>query len=88
MDVIAFISKTVGLPDASIREEGYEMQPAWEHYAGQNKVHDFIQEMNREVLSKYDCITVGEVPCIQDSEKLGKCIHLKRQGTCAQYCYL
>ncbi|KAL7008135.1 hypothetical protein EMMF5_002317 [Cystobasidiomycetes sp. EMM_F5] len=70
MDVIAFISKTVGLPDASIREEGYEMQPAWEHYAGQNKVHDFIQEMNREVLSKYDCITVGEVPCIQDSEKL------------------
>ena len=26
------------------------------------KVHDYLQEMNREVLSKYDIVTVGEMP--------------------------
>lgn len=25
-------------------------------------VHEFLQEMNREVLSKYDIMTVGETP--------------------------
>lgn len=26
------------------------------------RLHEFIHEMNREVLSKYDCMTVGEAP--------------------------
>ena len=26
------------------------------------RVHEYLQEMNREVLSKYDIMTVGEAP--------------------------
>ena len=29
-------------------------------YASGPKLHDYLQEMNREVLSKYDIMTVGE----------------------------
>ena len=34
-------------------------------------VHEYLQEMNREVLSKYDVITVGEAPCtsVEDAIK-------------------
>lgn len=50
MDVINLISKPEGLPN---------------HADGGNcingpRVHEFLQEMNREVLSKYDIMTVGE----------------------------
>jgi oligo-1,6-glucosidase len=31
-----------------------------EHYFNQPKLHDYLQEINRDVLSKYDCFTVGE----------------------------
>lgn len=59
MDVISLISKP----------EVYEDGPTepWEKYcfcerltANGHRVHEFLQEMNREVLSKYDLITVGE----------------------------
>lgn len=58
MDVINCISKTPGLP--SVGEDRY----AWggEHFMNGPKIHDYLQEMNREVLSKYDIMTVGEMP--------------------------
>jgi len=58
MDVINCISKTPGLPDAG--DERY----AWggEHFMNGPRVHEFLQEMNREVLSRYDIMTVGETP--------------------------
>lgn len=52
MDVISLISKAPGLPN---QEEG---KPS-PYYHGPH-VHEYLQEMNREVLSKYDLITVGE----------------------------
>jgi oligo-1,6-glucosidase len=56
MDVIPFISKDPSFPDYS---EEYESHP--EHvYASGPKLHDYLQEMNREILSKYDVMTVGE----------------------------
>jgi oligo-1,6-glucosidase len=56
MDVIPFISKDQRFPDFP---KGYDGRP--EHiYASGPKLHDYIQEMNREVLSKYDVMTVGE----------------------------
>ncbi|MEF2969131.1 alpha-glucosidase [Paenibacillus sp. M1] len=54
MDVINLISKTPGLPDSSDGSGGGE------HYINGPRVHEFLQEMNREVLSKYDIMTVGE----------------------------
>ena len=52
MDVISFISKAPGLPDC---EDG---KPS--PFCHGPHVHEYLQEMNREVLSKYDLITVGE----------------------------
>ncbi len=56
MDVIPFISKRKGLPDippdnATGPQYFYAMGP---------HLHEYLQEMNREVLSKYDVMTVGE----------------------------
>ncbi|MDF2614020.1 MAG: oligo,6-glucosidase [Clostridia bacterium] len=61
MDVINFISKVDGLPSASedkVGADGY----AWggEYFVTGPRVHQYLQEMNKEVLSKYDIMTVGE----------------------------
>lgn len=55
MDVIAFISKDPTFPNYPTGQYGNLML-----YANGPKVHDYLQEMNREVLSKYDIMTVGE----------------------------
>ena len=56
MDVIPFISKNQSFPDYSGE---LETHPEY-FYAAGPKLHDYLQEMNREVLSKYDMMTVGE----------------------------
>lgn len=56
MDVISLISKKPGLPDGSVGKSGYG-DPGC---ANGPHVHEYLREMNREVLSKYDLITVGE----------------------------
>ena len=56
MDVIPFISKREGLPDLP---PDYLTRPQY-FYAMGPHVHEYLQEMNREVLSKYDVMTVGE----------------------------
>lgn len=58
MDVISLISKEPSLPDGKAGESGYgDFGP---YAANGPHVHEYLQEMNREVLSKYDLITVGE----------------------------
>jgi oligo-1,6-glucosidase len=54
MDVIPFISKNPAFPDL---QPG---QSATSVYSSGAHLHDYLQEMNRNVLSKYDTITVGE----------------------------
>lgn len=56
MDVISLISKPEGLPDGIPGENRY----ADSGCANGPHVHEYLQEMNRKVLSKYDLITVGE----------------------------
>ncbi len=60
MDVIASISKNQNFPDYP-KEDGRKYYTGKYHNNGP-RLHEFIQEMNREVLSKYDCMTVGEAP--------------------------
>ena len=61
MDVITLISKDPAYPDGPvIQNKAYGS-----YYAGcasGPRVHEYLQEMNREVLSKYDIMTVGEAP--------------------------
>ena len=56
MDVISFISKDTTFPDMPAQYEG-----DWgRFYANGPHVHQYLQEMNREALSKYDVMTVAE----------------------------
>ena len=61
MDVISLISKPAGLPDAPMMNELYG---DCGYTANGPHVHEYLQEMNREVLSKYDIMTVGETACV------------------------
>lgn len=56
MDVIAFISKQPGLPDLV----GDERRRPQNVYASGPRVHEFLQEMHREVLGPYDAVSIGE----------------------------
>ncbi|PLT33415.1 alpha-glucosidase [Bacillus sp. V5-8f] len=60
MDVINMISKKEFLPTYEELAEG-TAKPLPYQFNGAS-VHDYLQEMNREVLSKYDIMTVGECP--------------------------
>ena len=58
MDVISMISKVEGLPDGKVQGGLYgEASP---YVQNGPHVHEYLQEMNKEVLSKYDLLTVGE----------------------------
>lgn len=57
MDVISLISKDPSYADGPVEANGYT---SFNIAANGPRVHEFIQEMNREVLSKYDIMTVGE----------------------------
>ena len=60
MDVISFISKRLDFPPA---EEGAPLSDMMENiYANGPRIHEFLKEMNKKVLSKYDIVTVGEGP--------------------------
>ena len=58
MDVISMISKAPGLPDGPLKDGIYgDLNP---YVVNGPKVHQYLREMNRRVLSKYDLLTVGE----------------------------
>lgn len=58
MDVISMISKNQNFPDGEVMGSLYgNSEP---YCCNGPRVHEFLKEMNREVLSKYDIMTVGE----------------------------
>ncbi|MDY6269173.1 MAG: alpha-glucosidase [Selenomonadaceae bacterium] len=58
MDVISMISKDQRFPDGPVKDDGYgDFSP---YCINGPRVHEFLQEMNERVLSKYDLLTVGE----------------------------
>lgn len=58
MDVISMISKDPAYPDGALKETGYgDYSP---YVCNGPRVHEYLQEMNRKVLSRYDLLTVGE----------------------------
>ncbi len=58
MDVINLISKVPGLPDDG--KEG--LSDGSPYYMNGPRIHEFLREMNEQVLSKYEVMTVGEAP--------------------------
>jgi oligo-1,6-glucosidase len=63
MDVINFISKAEGLPDATA-VPGQRFVIAFDEFADGPRVHDYLAELTREVFAGRDgeCVTVGEMP--------------------------
>jgi oligo-1,6-glucosidase len=61
MDVVNFISKAPGYPDGEMHE-GSLYGDGGKHFINGPRIHEFLQEMHKEVLSHYDVITVGEMP--------------------------
>ncbi len=57
MDVISLISKPEGLPDGEAGPTGYA---SFSLCANGPHEHEYLREMNRKVLSKFDLLTVGE----------------------------
>lgn len=61
MDVINFISKEPGLPDAP-NPDGKKYVGGGQYFINGPRIHDYLQEMHKEVLTNYDILTVGEMP--------------------------
>ena len=92
MDVISMISKVPGLPDGPLKDSGLygDLSP---YVCNGPHVHEYLQEMNRRVLSKYDLITVGEAAGVtvdeakkyasNDGNELGMVFHFEHTDTLA-----
>lgn len=61
MDVINMISKAPGLPDAPVTRPG-PYQWGGEFFTNGPRLLEWLVEMRKEVLDRYDVLTVGETP--------------------------
>jgi oligo-1,6-glucosidase len=68
MDVINLISKHQGFPDGEVTGQYGPYGEPGPFCCNGPRVHEFLREMNREVLSKYDIMTVGETPRVTVDE--------------------
>ncbi|PMD59894.1 glycoside hydrolase family 13 protein [Hyaloscypha bicolor E] len=66
VDTVNMYSKGTELPDAPIIDEGIFEQPASGLFCNGPRMHEFLREMNTEILNKYDTMTVGELPHTPD----------------------
>jgi len=66
LDVISFISKDISFPD--IPKTYNNNFPRY--YANGPYLHQYLHEMHEEVVSKYDCMTVGECVAVDVDDAL------------------
>ncbi|KJY00897.1 glycoside hydrolase family 13 protein [Zymoseptoria brevis] len=74
MDVINLISKDQRFPDAEVIDPEKKYQSGHKYFANGPRLHEFLREMHDEVLSKYDTITVGEMPFVTDEDEILKAV--------------
>jgi oligo-1,6-glucosidase len=67
MDVINFISKVPGLPDVNGRK-GERYPFGGRYFVNGPRLNEYLAEMKREVLSRYDVLTVGEMPMVTSAQ--------------------
>lgn len=72
MDVINFISKTYGLPDATVNKPGF-LQNGIEHYSCGPRLHEFLHDIGM-ILKEYDAFSVGEMPGVNDTSEIIKSV--------------
>ncbi|CZT43865.1 probable alpha-amylase [Rhynchosporium secalis] len=69
MDVINFISKVPGLPDAEITRPDTEFQPGIKLYACGPRLHEYLLELGK-ILEEYNAFSVGEMPGVEDPNEI------------------
>jgi oligo-1,6-glucosidase len=61
MDVIPFISKDTSFPIITQDDLNKKYHGRWDVYLASGPyLHDYLKEMNQQVLSKYDCMSLAE----------------------------
>ncbi|CAE7200722.1 hypothetical protein CFE70_008121 [Pyrenophora teres f. teres 0-1] len=78
MDVINLISKVQTFPDAPITVKDNKYQRGDKYFANGPRLHEWLQELRRDVLSKYDTLTVGEMPFVRDDDEVIKVVGANR----------
>lgn len=63
MDVITMISKAPGLPDGPVTRDS-RYQSGAGHYIQGPRLLEYLTEMRREVLAKYDVVAIGEAVAV------------------------
>jgi oligo-1,6-glucosidase len=76
MDVINMISKHPSYPEAPevLDPKSHKYQPGTQFFVNGPELHEYLQEMHREVLSKHDTITVGEMPGVSNEDEILKTV--------------
>lgn len=69
MDVINFISKRPGLPDARDPPLHPSSFLGAEHYANGPRVHEYLQGIGK-IMKEYDAFSVGEMPFVYDEQEV------------------
>ena len=59
IDAIAHLGRDLTFSDGEITP-GRKYSQDWSKFSNRPEIHDYLKELNREVFSKYDCVTVGE----------------------------
>ncbi|KAL9078193.1 MAG: hypothetical protein Q9157_002881 [Trypethelium eluteriae] len=79
MDVINMISKVQEFPDAPVVAPGHKYQPGYKFYTNGPRLHEFLHGMYTDVLSKYDTITVGEMPWCREADDILRVVGAKAE---------
>ena len=61
MDTVNMFSKVSDLPDGKMIK-GYEYGDGSHYFLNGPRFHEYLQEINKELFSKYKIMTVGETP--------------------------
>lgn len=73
VDTVNKYSKAPGLPDAPVAQPDEDTQFAVCHYANGPRIHEYLQEI-RDIMARYDVMTVGELPNTPDLQDVLKYI--------------
>ncbi len=91
MDVVSMYSKVPNLPDGKVYGCETDCAIGAEHFTNGPRIHEFMKEINKEVLSKYkDVMTVGEASGVtieeakkyanSDESELSMVFHFEHMG--------
>lgn len=60
VDAVAHLARDMSFVDSTM-DWNEKYKPDWQFFSNRKELHEYLKEFNKKVLSKYDCMTVGEV---------------------------